>query len=78
MGEEIGKMYKENKSENQLNKVDLSDKAMENLRKNAESRQNESKFMKLQAGEKKNVLINGADGRHRFVQIVDLWKRRKD
>ena len=29
---------------------------MENLRKNAESRQSDSKFMKLQAGEKKNVL----------------------
>jgi hypothetical protein len=51
-------MFKEHKSENQPNKVDLSDKAMENLRRNAESRQNESKFVKLQPGEKKNVLIN--------------------
>jgi hypothetical protein len=48
----------DNSNENQPNKVDLSDKAMENLRKNAESRQNDSKFMKLQAGEKKNVQIN--------------------
>ena len=49
---------RDNTSENQPDKVDLSDKAMENLRKNAESRQSDSKFMKLQAGEKKNVLIN--------------------
>jgi hypothetical protein len=51
-------MFKENKNENQPTKVDLSDKAMENLRKNAESRQSDSKFVKLQPGEKKNVLIN--------------------
>jgi lipoprotein-anchoring transpeptidase ErfK/SrfK len=52
------KMYKESKDENQPDKVDLSEKARENLRKNAESRQSDSKFMKLQAGEKKNVQIN--------------------
>jgi hypothetical protein len=49
---------KDNTSENQPNKVDLSDRAKENLRKNAESRQNDGRFMKLQPGEKKNVQIN--------------------
>jgi hypothetical protein len=58
MGRKIEKMYKENKSENQPDKVDLSDRAKENLRKNAESRQNEGRFMKLQPGERKNVQIN--------------------
>ncbi len=52
------KMSKANKYENQPDKADLSDKARENLRKNAESRQNDSRFMKLQPGEKKNVQIN--------------------
>lgn len=51
-------MSKANKYENQPDKADLSDKARENLRKNAESRQNDSRFMKLQPGEKKNVQIN--------------------
>jgi hypothetical protein len=52
------KMSKEDKVENQPDKAGLSDKAKENLRKNAESRQNESRFVKLQPGEKKNVQIN--------------------
>lgn len=52
------KMSKEIKNDNQPNKVDLSDRARENLRQNAESRQNDSRFMKLQPGEKKNVQIN--------------------
>ena len=51
------KMYKENKDENQPDKVDLSDKAKENLRKNAESRHSDGRFMKLQPGEKKNLQI---------------------
>lgn len=50
-------MYKENKDENQPDKVDLSDKAKENLRKNAESRHSDGRFMKLQPGEKKNLQI---------------------
>jgi hypothetical protein len=52
------KMSKEIKNDNQPNKVDLSEKARENLRKNAESRQNDGRFMKLQPREKKNVQIN--------------------
>lgn len=49
---------RDNTSENQQNRVDLSDKARENLLKNAESRQNDGRFMKLQPGEKKNVQVN--------------------
>ena len=52
------KMSEESKDENQPDKAGLSDKAKENLRKNAESRQNDSRFVKLQPGEKKNVQIN--------------------
>jgi hypothetical protein len=42
------KMSKENKDENQPDKVDLSEKARENLRKNAESRHSDGRFMKLE------------------------------
>jgi hypothetical protein len=52
------KMSKVDKDENQPDKVGLSEKAKENLRKNAESRQNESRFVKFQPGEKINVQIN--------------------
>jgi hypothetical protein len=51
-------MSKVDKDENQPDKVGLSEKAKENLRKNAESRQNESRFVKFQPGEKINVQIN--------------------
>ena len=70
------KMSKENKDENQSDKAGLSEKAKENLRKNAESRQNESKFVKLQPGEKKNVQINPEGIRQTIAEFNGIKTKR--
>jgi hypothetical protein len=70
------KENKENKDEDQLHKVDLSEKAKENLRKNAESRQNDGRFMKLQLGEKKNVQINPEGIRQTIAEFNGTKSKR--
>lgn len=70
------KMSKENKDENQPDKVDLSEKARENLRRNAESRHSDGKFMKLQPGEKKNLQINPEGIRQTIAEFNGIKTKR--
>lgn len=66
----------ENKDENLPYTAGLSEKAKENLRKNAESRQNDSKFVKLQPGEKKNVQINPDGIRQTITEFNGIKSKR--
>ena len=70
------KLSKENKDEDQPHKVDLSEKAKENLRKNAESRHSDGRFMKLQPGEKKNLQINPEGIRQTIAEFNGIKTKR--